>query len=124
MNAVTTNNTISVSVNVNVSDIFKAVTDSNFASGFAKKIDYELSNEAIWDNDLVCDIKVIYYCLDDENKTHKKTITPKQLCEAYINAVLQGQTHCFGHSLNANDYDSCFGDFVLQQAVYGEVAYS
>jgi hypothetical protein len=50
------------------------------------------------------------------------TVTLAQLVEAYGKALSNGETHC-GVSLSLDDSDECFGDIVLQYAVFGEMIY-
>ena len=117
--------TISLSVDVNVSDVFKAVLEGRI-SYWANELSLtpDLSNADIWDNNKVADITISYYENDyDENSLLTKTITPEQLCKSYLDLLLKGQSHCGDYRLNAEDYDSCFGDLVIQNAMFGEIVY-
>lgn len=115
-------NTISISVKVNPSEVFIATIGGSI-SYWVKQLDTNLSIQDIYDNNKFSNLKIKYENPDDETKTLTKTITTKQLCEAYLSLLLKGQTHCFGHQLNAEDYDSCFGDLVLQQALFGRIIF-
>lgn len=46
-----------------------------------------------------------------------------QLANGYAKALSSGQTHCGDYPLDINDPDGCFGDIVLQHAVFGEMIY-
>lgn len=124
MNATTTN-TIQISVDVNVSEVFIASMGGRI-SYWAEELTLspDLSNSDIYDNNKVADITISYYENDyDENSLTTKTITPEQLCKAYLDLLIAGQTHCGGYRLNAEDYDSCFGDLVIQYAMFGEIKF-
>ena len=34
-----------------------------------------------------------------------------------------GQTHCGSHALDPEDYDACFGDMIIQYAIFGKLIY-
>lgn len=121
----TTPATLSLSVNVNVSELFMAVMGGRI-SYWANELSLtpDLSNADIWDNNKVADITISYYENDyDENSLTIKTITPEQLCKAYLDLLIAGYTHCGGYRLNAEDYDSCLGDLVIQYALFGEIKF-
>lgn len=56
-----------------------------------------------------------------ENKWHKVTLN--DLAKGYISAKLAGQGHCGNMDLDIEDYDACFGDMVIQYAIFGELVY-
>ena len=41
----------------------------------------------------------------------------------YELAIKAGQTHCGGYPLDTEDYDACFGDMIIQYAIFGELTY-
>lgn len=45
------------------------------------------------------------------------------LANGYARALNEGARHCGTYSLSMDDPDSCFGDIVLQYAVFGEMIY-
>lgn len=57
----------------------------------------------------------------EEGKWH--FVTLEDLRTGYEKAMSAGQTHCFGHPLNMEDPDACFGDMVIQYAIFGELVY-
>ena len=44
----------------------------------------------------------------------------EDLRRGYELAIKAGQTHCGGYQLDTEDYDACFGDMIVQYAIYGE----
>lgn len=56
-----------------------------------------------------------------KNKWHKLTL--EDLANGYEKALNEEQTHCGGYSLDVNDPDACFGDMVIQYAIFGELTY-
>ena len=45
------------------------------------------------------------------------------LRRGYELAIKAGQTHCGGYPLDTEDYDACFGDFIVQYAIFGKLIY-
>ena len=58
---------------------------------------------------------------DEQEKWH--TITLEQLAKGYQLALNSGQKHCGGYALDMEDPDACFGDLVIQYAIFGELTY-
>ena len=51
-------------------------------------------------------------------------IQPTDIYTAFAQLVKENTTHCGGYSIqDFDDQDSCFADFVLQQALYGEIVF-
>lgn len=59
--------------------------------------------------------------LDVEDNWH--VVTVDQMVKGYELARQQGLTHCGSYPLDHEDSDSCFGDVVLQLAIFGEMVY-
>ena len=54
----------------------------------------------------------------------KGVIQPETIYNAFAQLVKENTTHCGGYSIgDFDDQDSCFADFVLQQALYGEIVF-
>lgn len=121
----TTPATLSINVNVNVSEVFVATLGGRI-SYWANELSLtpDLSNADIYDNNQVADITISYYENDyDENSLTTKTITPEQLCKAYLDLLLAGYTHCGNYPITASEYDSCVGDLIIQHALFGEIKF-
>lgn len=58
----------------------------------------------------------------DDNGESETYLTIEQMKNAYIKALINGESHC-GESLNLDDPDACFAYIVLQYAIYGEVVF-
>jgi hypothetical protein len=58
---------------------------------------------------------------DEEEKWH--LVTLEQLAKGYQLALTSGQKHCGGYPLDLEDHDACFGDMVIQYAIFGELTY-
>lgn len=56
-----------------------------------------------------------------EDKWHKVTV--KNLFKGFAMALKAKQTHCNGYALDVEDYDACFGDMIIQYAVFGKLVY-
>ena len=48
----------------------------------------------------------------------------EDLRRGYELAIKAGQTHCGSYPLDTEDYDACFGDMIIQYAIFGELTYS
>jgi hypothetical protein len=58
---------------------------------------------------------------DEEEKWHNVSL--EQLRIGFEKAMIENATHCGGHTLDLEDNDACFGDIVVQYAVFGELIY-
>jgi hypothetical protein len=58
---------------------------------------------------------------DEEEKWHDVSL--EQLRIGFEKALVENSTHCGGYALKLDDYDACFGDVVIQYAVFGELIY-
>jgi hypothetical protein len=58
---------------------------------------------------------------DEEKKWH--TVTLEGLRIGYERALTEGQTHCGTYPLDIKDNDACFGDIVIQYAIFNEIKY-
>lgn len=56
-----------------------------------------------------------------ENKWHKVTL--EDLAKGYVLAKENNQKHCFDYDLDLEDYDACFGDLVIQYAIFNKLVY-
>jgi hypothetical protein len=114
--------TITLNKVINTTDLFNAVIGSDFYGCtdyvVPRSLDYNEEKQII-----TCKYFDVANALtkDGYYKERNKTITIKQLANAYQTLLQNNQTHCGGHSLNVDDYDGCFGYLVLQQAIYGEL---
>ncbi len=63
------------------------------------------------------------FCLYDSEEEEWHEISLVQLANAYAKALNSGVYHCRTYPLDINDPDACFGDIVLQHAVFGEMIY-
>lgn len=66
------------------------------------------------------DVK-IYDTTEVKPKTY--VVTVEDMRRGYELALQQGQQHCGGHALDIDDYDGCFGDIVIQYAIWGKLIY-
>jgi hypothetical protein len=58
---------------------------------------------------------------DEEEKWHDVSL--EQLRVGFEKALMDNASHCGGYALKLDDYDACFGDIVIQYAVFGELIY-
>lgn len=54
-------------------------------------------------------------------KSH--VVEVEDMRRGYELAIKAGQTHCGGYPLDTEDYDGCFGDMIIQYAIFGELVY-
>lgn len=57
----------------------------------------------------------------EENKWHFVSVEDLRL--GFEKALAKGQTHCGNYPLDIEDNDACFGDMVVQYAIFGELVY-
>lgn len=57
----------------------------------------------------------------EENKWHMVSV--EGLRKGFEKALAEGQTHCGGYKLDLEDYDACFGDIVIQYAIFDKLVY-
>jgi hypothetical protein len=108
---------------INTDDFFDAILGSDFygCSDF-------VAPSSLTTNNKKKSITLKYFDVNnhDENgyyKTIREVITLEKLVIAYNTLLTDNQTHCGGHALDVDDYDSCFAYLVLQQACYGEIMF-
>jgi hypothetical protein len=58
---------------------------------------------------------------DIEKKWH--LVTLEDLAKGYVLAKENNQKHCFTFDLDLEDYDACFGDMVIQYAIFEKLVY-
>ena len=56
-----------------------------------------------------------------EEKWHPVTL--ENLRSGYEKALTAVQSHCGGYPLDIEDSDACFGDIVIQYAIFGKLVY-
>lgn len=56
-----------------------------------------------------------------EEKWHFVTVEDLRL--GFEKALAKGQTHCGSYPLDIEDADACFGDMIIQYAIFGELVY-
>jgi hypothetical protein len=120
------NNTITITTThtLNTDEFWEAITGSDFygCSDF-------VAPSSLTTNETKKSITLKYFDVNngvDENgyyKTIREIITLEKLVIAYNTLLTDNQTHCGGHALDVDDYDSCFAYLVLQQACYGEIMF-
>jgi hypothetical protein len=57
----------------------------------------------------------------EEEKWHKVSVEDLRI--GFEKAIAKGQTHCGSYPLDVEDYDACFGDMIIQYAIFGELVY-
>lgn len=105
-----------VTIEYNTQEIWNALIGSDFA------------NTNHWLAQISCpdtpaNIKITY-TEKTTGELVKGVLTPTQIYNAFAQLVKENTTHCGGYSIqDFDDQDSCFADFVLQQALYGEIVF-
>lgn len=70
-----------------------------------------------------CDFRITF--LNPENdKLSTRKVSLVSLVKGYKKALEGNYKHCFGHSLDLSNSDACFGDVVIQCALFGKVVYN
>ena len=109
--------TISIITEYAKQDIWNALVGSDFA------------NTNHWLKEISCgDTPTFEVALTYIEKTTgeyvKGVITDENIYTAFAQLVKENTTHCGGYSIqDLENSDSCFADFVLQQALYGEIVF-
>jgi hypothetical protein len=116
---------ISVSVEVSLDDLWEGIWGSDGAgiTYWATKIRKpDGSKISLWHlPDYEPNPQDFMLYDEEEDKWH--TITLAQLAKGYQLALNSGQKHCGTYSLDIEDPDACFGDLVIQYAIFGELTY-
>ena len=116
------NNTITIAQTISVDELFDSVIGSDFYGCTDFIVPRSLSVDETTK-------KIACKYLDVDNLDtngyyieRKKTITIKQLANAYAHLVQNNQTHCGNYAIaDLENSDGCFGYLVLQQAIYGQL---
>lgn len=118
MSATITNNKVMVTTSFDLDELWLAITGSCFANTNYWIRDVELDT---WDSP--CDL-VITHSTENEMATTTTTITIQQLADSFAQLLQKNTTHCGGYPISDFDTsDSCIADFVLQQAIFGDVIF-
>ena len=116
--------TVTISKSTTVGDLWEAVFGSDGAgmTYWAPKI-RKPNGQGIklWTKDWEPNPQDFKVWDAEENKWHLVTVEGLRI--GYEKALAKGQTHCFGHALDIEDADACFGDMVIQYAIFGELVY-
>lgn len=81
----------------------------------------KFADGADWDT--IGDVTLTAYDPDDESKTITKSFKPDDIFAAWQQSVANGNGHCGCPMTDIDSADACFGDVVLQTAVYGKIIY-
>ena len=122
-----TNDTLTITKTFTVGELWEAVWGADGAGMvyWCPKIrkpngeDIELWKEQ--DGELVANPQDVKIYDAEEGKTH--VVTVEDLRRGYELALKAGQTHCGSHALDPEDYDACFGDMIIQYAIFGKLIY-
>lgn len=118
MSATITNNKVIVTTSFDLDELWLAITGSGFANTNYWISDVELDT---WQSP--CDL-VITHSTENEMANTTTTLTIQQLADSFAQLINKNSTHCGGYSLSDfENADACFADFVLQQAIFGDVIF-
>ena len=119
---------MTVSVTFTVGELWEAVfgTDGAGMVHWSSKIRNENGEDIdLWTTDTngesVTNPQNFRVYEDEEEKWHDVSL--EQLRIGFEKAMINNSTHCGGYPLKLDDYDACFGDVVIQYAVFGELIY-
>ena len=116
------NNTITISQTISVDELFDSVIGSDFYGCTDFVVPRSLSVDETTKKIALKYLDVDKYDSNGHYIERKKTITIKQLANAYATLVQNNQTHCGNYAIaDLENSDGCFGYLVLQQAIYGQL---
>lgn len=116
--------TIQITISVNTHDLWSAVwtSDGSGSAYWCSKIrTIDGKGIDLWTDDL--DPNPQDFTIYDHEQDEWHDISLVQLANGYAKALSTGCNHCGDYPLDLNDPDACFGDIVLQHAVFGEMIY-
>lgn len=117
--------TIPVVIDVNINDLWSAIwgsdgAGSNYWCSKIRTIDGKGIDLWIGED---LDPNPQDFTIYDHEQEIWYDVSLVQLANGYARALNNGSRHCGTYSLSLEDPDSCFGDIVLQHAVFGEMIY-
>lgn len=115
---------ITITIDVNTHDLWSAVwtSDGSGSAYWCSKIrTIDGKGIDLWTDDL--DPNPQDFTIYDHEQDEWYDISLVQLANGYAKALSTGCNHCGDYPLDLNDPDACFGDIVLQHAVFGEMIY-
>lgn len=115
---------ITITIDVNTHDLWSAVwtSDGSGSAYWCSKIrTIDGKGIDLWTDDL--DPNPQDFTIYDHEQDEWHDISLVQLANGYAKALSTGCNHCGDYPLDLNDPDACFGDIVLQHAVFGEMIY-
>lgn len=63
------------------------------------------------------------FCVHDLDGQESNWVSVRDLCMAYAKAVVEGVRHCGKSPFDYNDPDACFGEDLLQYAIYDKLVW-
>lgn len=121
-NALLTNTSISITTEYKLQDIWNALTCSDFA-GLNYWVNLISDKNGYGIGDDITDIHITHIEPTTGDLT-KAVITTDKIFTAFAKLVVNKETHCGHYSLaDLDDSDSCFADYVLQYALFGEMIF-
>ena len=125
MTTTISNDKVSVTTEYNTKEIWESLISSDFAN-----TNHWISAIAITDHLNTTTLNkptdlTIRYIEPTSGADSLAVVTPKEIYLAFAQLVSKKQTHCGGYPLDDfENVDSCFADFVLQQALFNEIVFS
>jgi len=82
----------------------------------------EFAEGASWE--VVGDVTLTAWSEQDEDKEVTKSFKPDDIFDAWKKSVEMRYEHCGNYTmLDVDDADACFGDIILQLAMYGKLVW-
>jgi len=85
-------------------------------------LDEEFKEEGGWET--IGEVTLTAWNAKNNSKEIVKSFKPDDIFDAWKKSVAEGYVHCGNYSmLDVDNADACFGDIVLQIAMYGEIVW-
>jgi len=110
---------ITLARNFNEAELWEAIVGCDFTTSRYWVSSFNLDWEDEWSS-----FPVTHLSKEDEGEQVTTTVTKEMLLSGLEKMLNAKQTHCGSYPMDYEDYDACFGDFVLQYAIFGEMIYS
>ena len=124
MTTTISNDKVSVTTEYDTKEIWNALVGSDFANTY-----HWISAIAITDHLNISTLNkptdlTIRYTEPTSGADSLAIITPKEIYLAFAQLVSKKSTHCGGYQIDDfENADSCFADFVLQQALFNDIVF-
>jgi hypothetical protein len=113
-------NLVIAEITVDKEELWQSIFGSAYES-FEWWLGERFKQGASWE--VIGEVTLTAWNPEDETKEITKSFKPDEIFEAWVKSVAEGYGHCGSTMLEIDDADACFGDVVLQVAMYGKLVW-